>query len=111
VASKEYYVYMMTNKTNRVLYTGVTNNLERRVFEHKNKSVPGFSSRYNAIKLVYFECCGDVLAAIGQEKRIKGWLRVKKNALVETMNPEWKDLAGGWYGDSSASPQNDKRIK
>jgi len=94
--SKEYYVYIMTNKS-RTLYTGVTNNLMRRVYEHKNKLVPGFTSKYNIKKLVYFESTSDVNEAILREKQIKGWLRVKKIRLIETMNPEWKDLSEEWF--------------
>jgi len=93
---KEYYTYMITNKSNRVLYTGVTNNLERRMAEHKSKSVPGFSSRYNLTKLVYYEQTPNIDAALAREKSIKGWLRKKKNMLIESMNPEWHDLAKDW---------------
>ena len=85
----------MTNKTNRVLYTGVTNDLTRRVYEHKNKLVEGFTIRYNADKLVYYEFCGDIESAISREKQIKGWLRRKKIALIESMNSEWKELCLG----------------
>lgn len=91
-----YYVYMMTNKANKVLYTGVTNNLERRLWEHKNKQIEGFTSRYNATKLVYFEQTSDINSAIGREKQIKGWLRAKKNNLIESVNPDWKDLSDDW---------------
>ena len=87
-----YYVYMVTNKGNRVLYTGVTNNLERRILEHKSKSVAGFTKMYNATKLVYFETCHDARAAVEREKQIKGWLRKKKNDLINSMNPAWDDL-------------------
>lgn len=88
-----YYVYMMTNKSNRVLYTGVTNNLERRVQEHKLKLIPGFTEKYNVTKRVYYECGTDVTGAIKREKEIKGWLRQKKNTLIETVNPDWQDLS------------------
>jgi putative endonuclease len=94
-----YYVYMMTNVTG-MLYTGVTNDLERRVFEHKNKLVKGFTSRYNLNKLVFFESTGDVTVAIAREKQIKGWLRKKKVTLIETMNPKWDDLAKDWYDNT-----------
>ena len=94
-----YYVYLLTNKTNAVLYTGVTNNLERRIYEHKNKMVEGFTKRYNVNKLVYFEETQDIKSAIAREKQIKGWLRVKKNGLIEKGNPEWRDLSEEW--DSS----------
>jgi putative endonuclease len=101
MADKHYYVYIMTNRS-RMLYTGVTNDLERRVYEHRHKLISGFTSRYNITCLVYFEETGDVLTAIEREKQIKGWLRAKKIALIESMNPEWKDLSEGWYeGDPS----------
>jgi putative endonuclease len=90
---KSYYVYIATNKENRVLYTGVTNNLERRMYEHKNKLVPGFTQRYNVCKLVYYEETMDVYSAISREKQIKGGSRAKKIALIEALNPEWKDLS------------------
>jgi putative endonuclease len=86
----------MTNKS-RTLYTGVTNNLERRVYEHKNKLIPGFTSKYNITKLVYYESGDDISVAIAREKQIKGWLRVKKIALIESVNPEWNDLSEEWY--------------
>jgi len=94
---RTYYVYIMTNQT-RTLYTGVTNNLERRVLEHKRKLLPGFTRQYNINRLVYFESFGDVRAAIQREKQIKGWLRAKKVALIVAANPAWKDLSDGWYG-------------
>ncbi|MBI4655850.1 MAG: GIY-YIG nuclease family protein [Elusimicrobia bacterium] len=90
--SKEYYIYIMTNWSNIVLYTGVTNNLMRRVYEHKQKLVPGFTSKYNITKLVYYETTPDVNTAIGREKQIKGGSRQKKIDLISKMNPEWKDL-------------------
>ncbi len=92
---KQYYVYIMTNKS-RTLYTGVTNDLGRRVYEHKQKLVPGFTSKYNITRLVYFETTEDIRAAIEREKQIKGWLRSKKVALIESENPEWRDLSVGW---------------
>jgi len=90
---KQYYVYIMTNAGNRVLYTGVTNNLQRRVYEHKNKLIKGFTKKYNVIKLVFYEACDDIESAILREKQIKGWLRVKKIALIESINPEWRDMS------------------
>ena len=93
---KSYYVYIMTNKS-KTLYTRVTNDLERRVYEHKHKFVGGFTSRYNITKLVYYEETNDVHEALLREKQIKGWLRSKKIALIETENPEWKDLSLEWY--------------
>jgi putative endonuclease len=82
----------MTNKSG-TLYTGVTNNLERRVYEHKHHLVDGFTKKYKIDKLVYFEDTNDINAAISREKQIKGWLRKKKIALIESMNPSWKDLS------------------
>jgi len=84
---------MMANWNNKVLYTGITNNLERRVYEHKNKLVKGFTAKYNINKLVYFDFTDDAIVAISREKQIKGWSRQKKNELVENDNPEWKDLS------------------
>ena len=95
---REYFVYIMTNRS-RTLYVGVTNNLARRVYEHKNKLVPGFTSRYNIDRLVHFESMPDVRAAIAREKQIKGWLRAKKIALVESVNRDWKDLSLAWSGN------------
>ena len=87
---------MLTNWNNKVMYVGMTNNLERRLFEHKHKLVKGFTSKYNINKLVYFEQSNDVQAAIAREKEIKKWRREKKNALVQKSNPEWKDLSQEW---------------
>jgi putative endonuclease len=87
---------MLTSWNNKVLYTGVTNNLERRMYEHKNKLVKGFTEKYNVNKLVYFESTSDIKAAITREKQIKGWTRAKKNALIENLNPEWRDLTAIW---------------
>ena len=89
---KEYYVYIMTNRSG-TLYAGMTNDLKRRVHEHKEKLIPGFTKKYNISKLVWFDRTNDVRAAIAYEKKIKGWLREKKVALIESKNPEWKDLA------------------
>lgn len=91
-----YYVYIMANKT-KTIYTGVTNNLQRRVFEHKNKIHKGFTARYNVNKLVYYEHTNDIREAIAREKQIKGWLRIKKIKLIESMNPDWKDLFEEWH--------------
>jgi len=91
----EYYVYIMTNGK-RTLYTGVTNNLYRRVYEHKEKLIPGFTKRYNIDYLVYVENTSDVVAAITREKQIKGWTRAKKISLIESSNPEWRDLSLDW---------------
>ena len=94
--SKEYYVYIMTNKS-QTLYTDVTSNLMRRVHEHKNKLIEGFASKYNIHILVYYESTSNVHAALAREKQIKGWLRSKKIALIESMNPKWKDLSEEWF--------------
>ncbi len=93
---KEYYVYIMTNNS-KTLYTGVTGDLFRRVDEHKRGSVEGFTSRYHITQLVYFESSTSVFDALNREKQIKGWLRRKKIELIESMNPEWEDLAKDWY--------------
>ena len=93
---KSYFVYIMTNRS-KTLYTGVTNNLERRVYEHKNKLVAGFTSKYNITKLVYYEETSNVHAALAREKQIKDWRRAKKIALIEAENPEWKDISLEWY--------------
>ena len=89
---KQYYVYILTNNS-KTLYTGVTNNLRRRMYEHKQKLVEGFTKKYNLTKLVYYEISEDVRSAIAREKQIKGWLRSKKIRLIESINPEWKDLS------------------
>ena len=91
----------MTNKSG-TLYTGVTNNLARRVYEHKQKLVPGFTQKYRITKLVYFESSSDVMAAINREKEIKDWRRAKKIALVNTVNPTWEDLSAEWYENGIA---------
>ncbi len=89
---KHYYVYIVTNKYNTVLYTDVTNNLKRRVYEHREKLIDGFTKRYNAVKLVYYEVYENVENAILREKQIKGGSRKKKIMLIEIENSEWKDL-------------------
>ena len=86
-----YYVYILTNKTNAVLYIGVTNDLKRRLYEHQNEQIEGFTKRYHIHKLVYYEEYTSVYDAIAREKQLKGWKRVKKNQLVETQNPTWSD--------------------
>jgi putative endonuclease len=86
---------MMTNK-HGTLYTGVTNDLQRRVYEHKNKILSGFTSKYNIDKLIYFETFHEITDAIAREKQIKGWTRNKKDALIEALNPDLKDLSEGW---------------
>ncbi|ERT07298.1 GIY-YIG catalytic domain protein [Lyngbya aestuarii BL J] len=86
----------MTNKS-KTLYTGVTNDRIRRVYEHKNKLIPGFTQKYNITLLVYYEETPDISAAIAREKQIKGWLRQKKIDLIESVNPNWQDLSLKWY--------------
>lgn len=92
---RRFWVYIMSSKSG-TLYTGMTNRLDRRVFEHKHHLVPGFTAKYNCTRLVYFEECSNPLNAIAREKQIKGWLRAKKIALIESTNPHWNDLAQNW---------------
>ena len=92
----QYHVYIMTNKSG-TLYTGMTNNLKKRVFEHKNKFIAGFTKKYNISRLVHFETFGDIYSAIAREKTIKGWLRKKKIELINKTNPDWEDLSSDWY--------------
>ena len=89
---KQYYVYLMTNDTNTVAYTGVTNDLYRRIDEHETKSVKGFVSKYHINKLVYYEVCDDIESAIIREKQIKSWSRKAKVTLINDGNPDWNDL-------------------
>jgi len=93
MALKEYCVYIMTNKSNTTLYTGVTNDLHRRVYEHKNNSSSGFTTKYKLHKLVYYEVTMDVNAAILREKQIKGGSRQRKIELINSLNPDWMDLS------------------
>jgi putative endonuclease len=93
---KEYYVYIMANES-QTLYIGITNDLQRRVFQHKRKTIDGFTRKYNITQLVYFESTPDVSAAVAREKQIKGLLRKKKIELIAVMNPLWKDLSEGWF--------------
>ena len=89
----DYFVYILTNRTNVVLYTGVTNDLERRLWEHRSHADPNsFTARYQVHKLVYFETTPDIRSAIAREKQIKSWSRKKKNQMVENVNPGWEDL-------------------
>ena len=92
---KEYYVYIMSNKSG-TLYTGITNDLEQRLHQHKSQTIDGFTKRYNITRLVYFESTNDVTAAITREKQIKGMLRSKKIELIKTLNPQLKDLSEDW---------------
>ena len=93
---EEYFVYIMANQS-RTLYTGVTSDLEQRVWQHKNRFFEGFTSRYNLTRLVWYESFNDVHDAIESEKRIKAWRRSKKLELIEKANPNWLDLAENWY--------------
>ena len=88
----ESYVYLLANKHNNVVYTGVTSDLIRRVYEHKNKLVKGFTQKYNVDRLVYYEACANIVVAIEREKQIKAWSRKKKDDLINALNPEWNDL-------------------
>ena len=96
-SNHHYYVYLLTNWNNQVMYVGVTNDINRRVLEHKQKLVKGFTEKYNVDKLVYFEETDNVNLALAREKEIKKWRREKKDKLVVRINPEWKDLSEGWY--------------
>ena len=89
---KHYYVYIMTNKNNTVLYTGVTSDLRRRCYEHKEKLTEGFTKKYNITKLVFYEVFRDAYTAIAKEKQLKGGSRANKLNMIHSMNPEWKDL-------------------
>ena len=91
--SNHYYVYIVTNRKNTVLYIGVTNNLRRRVYEHKKKIVKGFSSKYNLCKLVYYEITSNIESAIRREKQLKNWHREWKLKLISDFNRDWKDLS------------------
>ena len=91
-----YYVYILSNWNDAVLYIGVTNDLQRRLYEHQNHLADGFTDKYNVHKLVYFEHTDDVRSAIAREKQLKGWRREKKNALISRTNPTWSDLSKNW---------------
>ena len=87
-----YYVYILTNQNNKTVYIGITNDLKRRLYEHKTEQIEGFTKRYHIHKLVYFEEYKDINDAIAREKQLKSWIRQKKNALVESKNPSWQDI-------------------
>ena len=93
---KQGFVYILTNKTNTVLHTGVTSDLAKRMYQHKNSLLPGLASKYHADRLVYYEISGDIRSAIAREKHIKAGSRRKKIALINSMNPEWRDLSEDW---------------
>ncbi|MDN5941071.1 MAG: GIY-YIG nuclease family protein [Nitrospira sp.] len=102
----QYFVYLLTNWNNRVMYVGMTSDLVRRLYEHRTGAVKGFTEKYNVHKLVYFEETGDVHAAIAREKEIKKWRREKKNALVIQANPQWRDLGNdlGLHASPTVNP-------
>ena len=103
---KNYYVYILASRS-RVLYIGVTNNLERRLFEHRQKLLPGFTAKYNVTRLVGYECYENIRDAIAREKQIKAWRREKKIALIEGMNPEWRELSEAWKDGRDASTSSE----
>ena len=90
---KQFYVYIMTNKSHSVLYTGVTSNLKKRIYQHREKMAGGFTKKYNVSKLVYYQAAQNAFSAISREKQIKGGSRPKKIDLINSMNPDWTDLA------------------
>ncbi|HUI31928.1 MAG TPA: GIY-YIG nuclease family protein [Candidatus Acidoferrales bacterium] len=92
-----FLVYIMTNKNNTTLYTGMTSSLANRIRQHKEKNIPGFTKRYNLTKLVYYELCDSAYGAISREKQIKAGSRKKKEELINSVNPEWNDLSEGLY--------------
>ena len=100
---KDYYVYIITNNK-KTLYIGVTNNLQRRIYEHKNKLIDGFSKKYNLNKLVYFESCSEIKDAIKREKQLKNWHRKWKINLIESINPNWDDLSEGFLDAEISLP-------
>ncbi len=93
---KSYYVYILTNDWGNVMYVGMTSNIERRLYEHKQELADGFTKRYHVHKLVYYEQTNDAYAAVTRERQLKGWTRKRKNELVETVNPNWEDLSTSW---------------
>ena len=107
---KRYFVYIMSNKSRR-LYAGITSKLFGRVFEHKNKIIPGFTSRYRFDMLVYYEEHSNVMSAIAREKEIKGWRREKKLKLILADNPDWADLSAEWEDDPSWKPISSEELR
>jgi len=105
---KQYFVYVMASFSRRT-YVGITNNLERRVWQHKNGTYDGHTSKYNKNRLVYFEDFQWVNDAIAREKQIKGWTQRKKLDLVESMNPDWHDLSEGWFGDRIETADSERK--
>jgi putative endonuclease len=107
---RTYYVYILSSRPNGTLYAGVTNDLQRRLLEHRNGALEGFTKRYAVHRFAHLEETDDVTAAIAREKQIKGWSRAREIALIQTENPEWKDLAEGWWqqqgGGMDSSPRS-----
>src|SRR5271167_815701 len=111
-----FYVYILQSSSRRALYIGMTNNLRRRVFEHKTHRHEGFTDQHNAVRLVYWECYDDVYRAIAREKQLKGWRREKKLWLIARFNPRWTNLAADWFDNtptehlspSEAAPEANK---
>jgi putative endonuclease len=103
IEEKQYYLYILTNRSNRVLYVGITNDLPRRVFEHKNKLLEGFTKKYNLTKLVYYEVTSNVESAIRREKQLKNWHREWKINLINQFNPYWNDLSEEFLEDAETS--------
>ena len=101
---RRYYVYIIANAT-RILYTGITNDLVRRVWEHKTKQTDGFTSHFHVCGLIYYESFDDVRKAIAREKQIKRWRREKKIWLIERVNRNWKDLSDGWFDGNGVAPR------
>jgi len=104
---KTYYVYILSSKRNGTLYIGITNDLERRIYEHKNHLVKGFTGKYNVSNLVYFEQTDDIQVALQREKQLKKWNRKWKIELIEKINPEWKDLSRNWIPDQVGDDRAD----
>ena len=96
LCNMQYYVYILTSNNHRVLYTGITNNLQRRLWEHRSEIADSFTKRYHVHRLVHFEITSDVRAAIEREKQIKSWSRARKEALIAQDNPQWRDLSLDW---------------
>ncbi len=107
MTTRDYFVYILANPT-RMLYVGVTNDLKRRLYEHRNKLIPGYTRQYSISRLVFFETTPNVSAAIAREKQIKGWIRIKKLALIESQNPAWSDLSAAWYEPPGAGSEGAK---
>ena len=93
---KQGFVYILTNKNHTVLYTGVTSNLEQRVWQHKSRTIEGFTKKYNCDKLIWFQVAEEIESAIAREKQIKSWSRKKKEVIINELNPQWRDLSADW---------------